>query len=117
MKEILAGLCRVPGVSGAMAVSSDGLLIASQTELGGKDAEEAAAAVAGNLGKVVGPVLQKLGRGELKHVVVSGAGGRVLLVGSGPGCLVALLEPDANLGLVQLELGAAAVEAGREMRL
>jgi uncharacterized protein len=117
VKEILGRLCRVQGVTGAMVVSSDGLVIAAETGLGGRAAEETAAAVVGNLGRAVKPALERLGRGEFKHLVVSGAGGRVVMIGSGPGFLVALLDSGANLGLVQLELGAAAAEAGREIRL
>jgi predicted regulator of Ras-like GTPase activity (Roadblock/LC7/MglB family) len=117
VKEILERFCRVPGVTGAMAVSPDGLIIAAQTALGDRGAEETAAAVAGNLGRTAGPLLERLGRGSFKHLVISGAGGRAVMVGSGPGFLAALLDLGANLGLVQLELGAAAAEAGREMRL
>lgn len=116
MKQLLAKLCRVPGVTGAMAVSADGLLIAAETGLGGRAAEETAAAVAGNLGRSVGAALERLGRGAWKHLVVAGAGGRAVLVAAGPGYLVALLAPDANLGLVQLELGAAAAEADRDTK-
>ena len=115
MKEILKGLCRVPGVSGAMAVSGDGLLMAAQTGLGSREAEETAAAVAGRLGRSAGAALGRIGWGELKLLVVSGVGGRAALVNAGPGYLVALLTADANLGLAQLELGASAVEAGRLM--
>jgi predicted regulator of Ras-like GTPase activity (Roadblock/LC7/MglB family) len=117
VKEIVARLCRVPGVTGAMVISPDGLLIAAETGLGGRAAEETAAAVVANLGRSVGAVLGRLGRGAVKHLVVSGAGGRAVLVAAGPGYLAALLAPDANLGLVQLELGAAAVEAGRDIKL
>ena len=117
MKEILSRLCQVPGINGALAVSAEGLLIAAQTGLGDRSAEETAAAVIGNLGRSVSVALERLGRGSFKHLVVSGAGGRAALVASGPGYLVALLAPDANLGLARLELGQAAIETARKMTL
>ncbi|HOX05571.1 MAG TPA: roadblock/LC7 domain-containing protein [Planctomycetota bacterium] len=117
MKQILERLCAVPGVSGAMAVSPDGFIIAARTALGGAPAEETAAAVLGNLGRSLGQAAAKLGRGAVKHLVVSGAGGRAVLAPAGPGFLVATVDTAANLGLVHLELAAAAAEAGREMRL
>jgi predicted regulator of Ras-like GTPase activity (Roadblock/LC7/MglB family) len=117
VKDILARLCRVPGISGTMMVSADGLLVASQTSLGGRESEEAAAAVAGNLARGARTAIERLGRGELKHLTVSGPGGRAVLVASGSGYLVALVGSEANLGLVQLEIAAAAVEASRKMIL
>ena len=117
MKDILDRLCRVPGVTGVIAVSEDGLVIAAQTGLGDRAAEEAAAAVLGNLGRALEGAAERLGRGAFRQLVVSGAGGRAVMVPSGPGFLVAILDPGANLGLIHLELGTAAAEAGRGMRL
>ena len=113
--ELLSRLRRVPGVAGAMMVTAEGFLVAAETGLGGRSAEETAAAVVANLGKGVGGALQRLGRGELKHLAVSGAGGRLVLVRAGSGYLAALLDNEANLGLAQLELAGAAVEAARKM--
>lgn len=117
MKEILARLRRIPGVNGAMMVSADGLLVASETRLGGKESEEAAAAVAGNLARGARAAIERLGRGNVKHLTISGPGGRAVLVASGSGYLVALVDSDVNLGLIQLEISAAAVEAARKMIL
>ena len=117
MKEILSRLCRLPGVTGALLFSGEGLLIAAETGLGDRSAEEAASAMVGNLGKSAAGALERLGRGEFKHLVVSGLGGRAALARAGSSCLVALLEGEANLGLIQLELGAAANEAARKISL
>jgi predicted regulator of Ras-like GTPase activity (Roadblock/LC7/MglB family) len=117
VKQILARLCRLPGVTGALMVSSDGLLIAAETGLGNRAAEEAACAVVGNLGRTVGTTLQRLGRGELKNLTLSGGGGRAAVARAGSAYVVALLESETNLGLIQLELGAAANEAARNISL
>lgn len=117
MKEILSRLCRLPGVAGALMVSADGLIIAAETSLGERAAEEAASAVVGNLGRTAASTLERLGRGELKNVVLSGVGGRVALARAGEAYVAVLLESGANLGLIQLELGAAANEAARKISL
>jgi predicted regulator of Ras-like GTPase activity (Roadblock/LC7/MglB family) len=117
VKEILSRLCRIPGVEGVLMVSSDGLLIAAQTGLGGKAADETASAMVGNLCRSVSVALQKLGRGELKNVCVSGAGGRIAVARAGTAYLAAILDGEINLGLLQLEVGAAANEAARNISL
>lgn len=117
MKEILSRLCRMPGVSGVLMVSADGLLIASESGLGGKAAEETASAMVGNLCRSVSAALEKLGRGQLKNVCVSGAGGRVMVARAGGAYLAAILDGEVNLGMLQLEVGAAANEAARNISL
>lgn len=113
--DLLSNLCRTPGVTGAMMVTAEGFLVAAETGLGGRSGEETAAAVVANLGKGTTSALKRLERGEIKHLVVTGAGGRLVMVRAGPGYLVALLDSEANLGLAQLELAGAAVEAARKM--
>ena len=100
-----------------MMVSGDGLLIAAQTGLGHRAAEEAAAAVIGNLGRTASTTLERLDRGDVERLVMSGVGGRAALSPAGGAFLVVLLEADTNLGLIQLELGAAANEAARKISL
>jgi hypothetical protein len=68
----------VPGVTGVIAVSEDGLVIAAQTGLGDRAAEEAGAAVLGNLGRALEAAAERLGRGAFRQLVVSGAGGRAV---------------------------------------
>jgi predicted regulator of Ras-like GTPase activity (Roadblock/LC7/MglB family) len=117
MKEILSRLCRMPGVNGVMMVSGDGLVIAAETGLGGRAAEETTAAVLSGLCRAVSLALGRLGRGELKSLVLSGAGGRTAVTRAGSAYLVALLDNEVNLGMVQLEIGAAANEAARNISL
>ncbi len=117
MKEILSRLCRIPGVTGVLMVSPDGLLVAAETSMAGRAAEEAASAVVGNLGKAVTSTLERLGRGKIKNLTISGAGGRAAIARAGESFVVALLESESNLGLIQLELGAAANEAARNISL
>lgn len=115
MNEILKRLRRLPGITGAILAGDDGMLIAAETGLGGRQSEETAAAVVGTLGRSVREALGRLGRGELKGAVLSGPGGRAALVAAGPGYLLATLAPDTNLGLARLELAASAAEAARKI--
>jgi predicted regulator of Ras-like GTPase activity (Roadblock/LC7/MglB family) len=117
VKEILARLCRLPGVRGALIVSGDGLLVAAETGLGDRAGEEAASAVIGSLCKAVSTTLERLERKELKALMISGDGARAAVATAGNAYLVALLESETNLGLIQLELGAAANEASRSISL
>lgn len=48
--------------------------------------------------------LSNLDPGPVIKGMISGEGGKVLFVGSELGLLIALTEPEANLGLVWLEL-------------
>jgi predicted regulator of Ras-like GTPase activity (Roadblock/LC7/MglB family) len=117
LKEIIARLRRIPGVTGVMMVSADGLLIASETSLGNRAGEEAAAAIVGNMARTVSSTLDRLDRGGVKNLTLSGAGGRAAVARAGEAYVVALLQSECNLGLIQLELGAAANEASRNISL
>ena len=117
MKEIISKLSRVAGVNGVLVVSDDGLLIAAESNLGGRATEETVSALVGKLGRTIATSLERLGRGEIKTVMVSAMGGRALLTCAGSAYVIALVASDANLGLIQLELGTAASEAVRSIPL
>lgn len=117
MKEILDRLCRTPGVTGAVLASDDGLLICASSGLGDRQAEELAAAVVGALGRAVNAAVSGLGGGGFRSVQLAGVGGRAMLLRSGDAFLVALLDNHVDMGVVHLELGAAANEAARSISL
>ncbi len=100
-----------------MMVSSDGLLIAAETNMTDRAGEEAAAAVVGNMARTVISTLDRLERGQVKNLTLSGAGGRAAVAWAGEAYIVAFLASESNLGLIQLELGAAANEAARNISL
>ena len=85
-----------------MLVGIDGIIIASEVEEG-IDQEVAAAETVALL-KTTERSLSKLYSGPVIRGMVSGELGKVLLMGSEMGLLIALTEPEANLGLVWLEL-------------
>ncbi len=102
MEEALAQLNKLSGVRGSMVVGTDGMVIASEVEEGID--QEVVAAETVSLLKTAERSLSKLDSGPVIKGMVSGQWGRVLFVGAELGLLVALTEPEANLGLVWLEL-------------
>ncbi len=102
MEEALSQLNKTTGVRGSMLVGIDGIIIASEVEEG-IDQEVAAAETVALL-KTTERSLSKLYSGPVIRGMVSGELGKVLFMGSEMGLLIALTEPEANLGLVWLEL-------------
>jgi predicted regulator of Ras-like GTPase activity (Roadblock/LC7/MglB family) len=99
---------RVPGVRGALVVSAtDGLVVAEQL-MDGVDGQ-AAAALTGSLVARLGRTADSAGLRSPAFVHLRGDAGSVLAA-PGPDdlVLVAVVGPDANLGLARLEMIEAA---------
>ncbi len=99
---------RVPGVRGALIVSAeDGLVVAEQL-MDGVDGQAAAALTGSLLGRLV-RATESAGMHRPAFVQLRGDGGSVLAA-PGPGdlLLVAVVGPNANLGLARLEMIEAA---------
>jgi predicted regulator of Ras-like GTPase activity (Roadblock/LC7/MglB family) len=105
-------ITRVRGVRGAMVVARvDGLVVAEQLMEGIKGSTVAAltASLAGRLQRAM--VAAGLGPSQFWHLQCEQ--GAVLAVPAGEGLLVvAVTEPEVNVGLVRLELLRAAEAAG-----
>ena len=103
---------RVRGVRGAMLVSADdGIVVAEQLMEGIKGA--AVAALAGSVASRLGRALEAAGLGAGVFWHLQAAQGALLVVGAPSGILVvAVAEPDVNVGLVRLELLRAAEGVG-----
>lgn len=105
-------ITRVRGVRGAMVVAqSDGLVVAEQLMEGIKGNTVAAltASLAGRLHRAM--MVAGLGPSQFWHLQCEQ--GAVLAVPAGEGLLVvAVTEPEVNVGLVRLELLRAAEAAG-----
>lgn len=102
MEETLTQLNKTRGVRGSMVVGRDGMIIASEVEEGIDQEVVAAETIA--LLKTSERSLSKLDPGPVIKGMISGELGKVLFVGAELGLLIALTEPEANLGLVWLEL-------------
>ena len=112
MSTALDMVTRVRGVRGAMLVSAeDGLVVAEQLMEGIKGG--AVAALAASLAGRLGRAMQAAGTGTSVFWHLQAEQGAILVVpgagGDGAGILVvAVAEPDVNIGLVRLELLKAA---------
>jgi predicted regulator of Ras-like GTPase activity (Roadblock/LC7/MglB family) len=105
-------LTRVPGVRGALIASAaDGLVVAEQL-MDGVDGR-AAAALTGSLIARLGRTAEDAGVAPPVFVQLRGDDGSILAAPGGDGLvLVAVVGPDANLGLARLEMLAAAERLG-----
>ncbi|HEX4599936.1 MAG TPA: roadblock/LC7 domain-containing protein [Gemmatimonadales bacterium] len=103
---------RVRGVRGAMLVSGDdGLVVAEQLMEGIKGS--AVAALASSLANRLRRAMEAGGVGASLFWHLQAEQGALLVVGAASGILVvAIAEPDVNVGLVRLELLRAAEVVG-----
>ncbi|MFI7498204.1 roadblock/LC7 domain-containing protein [Streptomyces sp. NPDC049687] len=92
---------RMPQLTGALAASADGLVLAR--DMPDVEAEALAALTAAALG--VGRRMADLAaRGEFRELLVRGAGGYVATYAAGPSAVLTLLADDrANVGRLHLE--------------
>lgn len=101
MQEILIQLNRVRGVGGSLLVSSDGLPMASALREG-IDESQLAASV-GSMIEHSQSLATHMQLGTQKHLHVASEQGSLLLMMAGNGYLVVVVDPQANLTLMQLE--------------
>lgn len=111
MSAALDLVTRVRGVRGAMLVSAeDGLIVAEQLMEGIKGA--AVAALAASLAGRLQRAMEAAGIGSSVFWHLQGEQGALLVVPGGSSAggilVVAVAEPDVNIGLVRLELLRAA---------
>jgi predicted regulator of Ras-like GTPase activity (Roadblock/LC7/MglB family) len=109
---VLDRVTRVPGVRGALVIAAaDGLVVAEQL-MDGVDGQ-AVAALTGNLVARLARTAEGAGLGPPAFIQLRGEDGSVL---AAPGpedlVLVAVVGPDANLGLARLEMLDAAGRLG-----
>ncbi|HEY8258872.1 MAG TPA: roadblock/LC7 domain-containing protein [Gemmatimonadales bacterium] len=111
-RNLLDRVTRVPGVRGALLVAAtDGLVVAEHL-MDGVDGR-AAAALAGSLVGRLARTAREAGYQRPSFVHLKAEAGSVLAApGSDDLVLVAVVAPDANLGLARLEMIDAASRLG-----
>lgn len=101
MQEILNKLNRVRGVGGSLVISADGLPMATALRQGSDEGSLAAGLAA--LIETATRLCEQLGFGKSKALqALAGQSGFVILP-AGPAFLAILMDPTANLALLQLE--------------
>ncbi|WP_405390383.1 roadblock/LC7 domain-containing protein [Streptomyces sp. NBC_01102] len=114
MKEVLDELqrlrARVPLLTGALAASTDGLVVAQDTP--GVEAEGVAALTAAALGVSV-RMTDATGRGGFRELLIRGADGYVATYAAGSSAVLTLLAEDRiNVGRLHLEGRRAGARIG-----
>jgi len=113
--EILSRLNKTEGVCGSLIMGVDGLVIASELDT---DVDENAVAAVGSqiLGSLQG-ALRRMQMGGFKQFVVTGRDGKIILANAGSVIVVLLLDLDANLGLVGVDVKEAIQEIQNKVRM
>ncbi len=103
---------RVAGVSHAVVVSPEGLLLTSSDGLP-RDRADQLAAVASGMSSLTGGAARVFGAGEVVQTIVEMERGCLLLMAiAGGSCLAVLASPDCDMGLVAYEMTLLVGRAG-----
>ncbi|MFC0532076.1 roadblock/LC7 domain-containing protein [Phytohabitans kaempferiae] len=109
---LLDGLCEVAGVSHALAVSGDGLLIAASRQVPQEFVDQLAATTSG-LASLTKGQATLMNAGEVEHTLVEMTAGSIVVMAIGNGShLTVLAAKRADLGQVVYEMAALINRAG-----
>ena len=115
MYEILSRLNKTEGVHGSLIMGVDGLVIAA--ELGSDVDENAVAAVGSQILSSLQGALRRMQMGGFQRFIVTGRDGKIILANAGSVIVVLLLDLDANLGLVSVDVKVAIKEIQDKVRM
>lgn len=105
MDTILQRLVEIEGVTGALCVGKDGLVVASS--LTGED-EEILGAMAAAAFDAAGRYIEQLGVGTVRYALFEAPGGTAQIADAGEMLVVVRATEQAELGRIRLELTQAA---------
>jgi predicted regulator of Ras-like GTPase activity (Roadblock/LC7/MglB family) len=106
MDRILAELNKITGVVGSFVVAADGIIVASDydTELN----DELMGALTSSIINSTEKAVKKMEQGDLVSFIVETDTNKLFFNATRSGFLVCVAQPDANLGLIRVEIRAAA---------
>jgi predicted regulator of Ras-like GTPase activity (Roadblock/LC7/MglB family) len=115
VKEILAKLNKTSGVRGSMVVNRDGIVVHSDFAV--EVQEKSVGAISSSILAALEGALKRIDMGKFSRFVITGAEGKVAMVNAGQAILLVLLQPDINVGMVNVDIkeAAAAVLAASKM--
>ena len=102
VKEVVERLGQVKGVVGSVLVAKDGLVVASNLSVHVQD--EIVAAMVSAVGSTAVKASEMMEQGTLKSIILEAEYGKLFLTDAEIGYLGVLTAPDANMGLIRLEL-------------
>ncbi len=105
METILQRIAEIEGVTRAILVGKDGLIVAGTTD--GGDDEEVLAAMAAACFSAITHYSQEIGTGEMRQAIIESAHGTLHLTEVGDLILVVSTQPDIHLGRIRLEMRRA----------
>lgn len=105
MERILAELNKTTGVIGSFVVAADGIIVASDfaTELN----DEVMGALTSSIINSTEKATKKMEQGELVSFIVETETNKMFFNATRSGFLVCIASPDANLGLIRVEMRTA----------
>lgn len=106
MERILAEINKTPGVIGSFVVAADGIIVASDfaTELN----DELMGALTSSIINSTEKATKKMEQGDLVSFIVETDMNKMFFNATRSGFLVCVANPDANLGLIRVEMRSAA---------
>ncbi len=112
METILQRLMDIEGVTGALLVGKDGLVVASTME---GDDEEFLAAMAAACFDAATRYIGQLEMGEVRHATFETVGGTVQVSDGGDLLIVVRSTYHANIGRIRMECGHAGLKLAEQI--
>jgi len=107
MERILADLNKTPGVVGSFIVAVDGIVVAS--DFASEINDELMGALTSSIINATEKATRKMEQGELVSFIIETDSNRLFFNVTRAGFLVCVATPAANIGLIRVEMRAAAV--------
>lgn len=115
LSEILKHLRKSGDIEGAAIITRDGLLIAS--ELSENIDEDTFAAMSATMIGAAETAIQELKKSSPERVIVESKNAKLITTGAGEQAILAcIVDPDAKLGLVLMEMKKASSAIEREVK-
>ena len=102
MDTILQRIAEIAGVTRAILVGKDGLIVAGAMD--SSDDEEMLAAMAAACFSAITHYSQEIGTGEMRQAIIESAHGTLHLTEVGDLILVVSTQPNVHLGRIRLEM-------------
>ncbi|MCC5874906.1 MAG: roadblock/LC7 domain-containing protein [Candidatus Sumerlaeia bacterium] len=115
MERILAEMNKTPGVIGSFVVAADGIIVASDfaTELN----DELMGALTSSIINSTEKAVKKMEQGDLVSFIVETETNKMFFHSTRSGFLVCVAAIDVNLGLIRVEMRAAAEKLNQAVGL
>lgn len=106
MERILAELNKTPGVIGSFVVAADGIIVAS--DFASEINDELMGALTSSIINATEKATKKMEQGDLISFIVETDSNKLFFHSTRSGFLVCVATLDSNLGLIRVEMRAAA---------